>query len=201
MNWPTIRQADRTSFLKIDIAGIAACLILSGTAYFIGAHPLLSIREQRAAQEQSLRDATEQANSLVGTTRGLRKQLARAQDALAQIEIPLQSASAINQRVAELTSLAGECRIEMQAIQPGSLSSTPRFGQIPIQIAASGTYRATADFLHRLRDRFPDTAVCAFELSATPDDAAAVVASFSVQLTWYVQPLASDAQKKLSDAR
>jgi Tfp pilus assembly protein PilO len=151
----------------------------------------LSIRDDRVARDESLRAAIEQASSLVSTTRGLRTQLTSAQTALAQIDIPLQPATSINLRVAELTTLAGECKLEMDAIQPGTITHSPRFGEIPIQISGRGTYRTMADFLHRLRRQFPDTAIRAFELSATPEDPNAL-ASFNVRLVWYVQSARSD---------
>jgi Tfp pilus assembly protein PilO len=196
MSWLTIKRTDRSSFIKIDAAGLSACLVLSAAAYVIGVRPLLAVREERVAQEQSLRSAMEQANSLVSSTRALRTQLSNAQSALTKIEIPLLSASAMNLRVAELTSLAGDCHIEVQAIQPGAISSAQRYAQIPIQIAASGTYRATAEFLHRLRAQFPDTAVRTFELSSTPDATGSAVANFSVELVWYVQPAPADPKQR-----
>jgi len=195
MIWTRITHADRSIFLRIDLAGVAACLLLSGAAFFVGVRPLLAIRDERAAQQQSLRGAIEQANSLVTGTRALRTQLTNVQAALARLEITLQPPATINERVADLTSLAGDSQVEMQAIQPGAISNGNRFAQIPIQISASGTYRATAQFLHRLRERFPDTAVHGFELSATPDDPASI-ATINLQLTWYVQPARSERSHK-----
>ncbi len=195
MKLPTINYADNSSFLRIDIAGIALCLILTGAAYFLGASPLMAGRDQRAAREVALAEAREQANGLLGTTRGLRTQLSTAQIALSKIEIPLQAATSINQRIAELTALAGESKLEMQSIQPGTIATSPRFAQIPIQVSGSGTYRTCADFLRRLRMKFPDTSVRAFELAVTPGDPTATT-SFSFQLIWSVQPLnAGDAQR------
>ncbi|CAN5703168.1 hypothetical protein BH09PLA1_BH09PLA1_08050 [soil metagenome] len=194
MKWPTINYADGSSFLRIDIAGIAVCLVLSGAAYFLGARPLMASRDDRAAREQALADAREQAKALVANTRGLRTQLSGAQIALAKIEIALRPPASINQRIAELTALAGQCKCEMQSIQPGALATAPRFAQIPIQIAGTGTYRSCADFLHRLRDHFPDTAVRGFELSVTPGDPTTTV-SFNFQLIWYVQPVTAESRR------
>lgn len=195
MIWTSIKHADRSIFLRIDLAGVVACLCLSGAAYFVGVRPLLAVREQRAEQEQSLRTAVEQSNSLVSSTRALRTQLSNAQTALAKVEIALQPATSINERAAELTALASDCQVEMQAIQPGSITNGGRFAQIPIQMAASGNYRAIAQFLHRLRERFPDIAVHTFELSATPEEATPI-ASFNVQLIWYVQPAPTERSQK-----
>jgi Tfp pilus assembly protein PilO len=193
--WTRLKRADRSIFLRIDCAGVAACLLLSGAGYLVGVRPLLAVREQRVVQQQSLRTAVEQASSLVTSTRALRAQLTNAQNALAKIEIALQPATSINERVAELTALAGECHIEMQAIQPGTISNGNRFAQIPIQISANGTYRSAAQFLHRLRERFPDTAVHTFEMAATPEDPTAT-ASINVQLLWYVQPARGERSQK-----
>lgn len=193
MKLPTINYADGSSFLRIDLAGIVACLILTGATYLVGARPLLASRDERDSRNVAFANAVEQANTLIGSTRGLRTQLSTAQMALAKIQIPLQPSTSINQRIAELTSLAGECKLEMQSIQPGTVASTPRFAQIPIQVAGTGSYRTCADFLHRLREQFPDTAVRAFELSVSPGDPTAET-SFNVQLTWYVQPAAGESK-------
>ena len=190
MSFSSLKHAERASSMQLDLAGIAVCLLLSAAAYVVGVRPLLAVREERASRAESLRSAIEQANSLVSSTRGLRTQLTSLQTSLAKIEIPLQPATSINLRIADLTTLAGDCRVEVQAIQPGTMSNSARFAQIPIQIAATGSYRNTADFLHRLRERFPDTAVRSFELSASPENETAP-ASFNLQLTWYVQPAAS----------
>ena len=167
MKWPTFNYADGSSFLRIDIAGIAACLILTAAAYFLGAVPLMAGRDERAARETALAEAREQANSLLVNTRGLRTQLSAAQIALSTIEIPLQPATSINQRIAELTALAGECKLEMQSIQPGTIATSPRFAQIPIQVSGAGSYRTCADFLRRLRTHSP-TRPCALSSFPSP---------------------------------
>lgn len=194
MKFPSINFADGSSFLRIDVAGLLVCLVLSGATYLIGARPLLASRDERAARNVAFQATMEQANLLAAGTRALRAQLSTAQTAVAKIEIPLQPATSINQRIAELTSLGGDCKLEMQSIQPGAISSSPRFAQIPIQITGTGTYRACAEFLHRLRLQCPDTSVCAFEFSAAAGDQNAMV-TFNVQLMWYVQPVGAEFKR------
>ncbi|MBC8108138.1 MAG: type 4a pilus biogenesis protein PilO [Anaerolineae bacterium] len=194
MKLPTINYADGSSFLRIDIAGIVICLVLSGAAYLVGARPLMASRDERAERDVAFAATVEQANSLSASTRALRTQLSTAQTALARIEIPLQPSTSINQRIAELTALGGECYLEMQSIQPGAITNSERFAQIPIQVTGTGTYRTCADFLQRLRKQCPDTAVCAFELSVPPGDSSMAV-SFNIQLMWYVQPVAGESKR------
>jgi Tfp pilus assembly protein PilO len=193
MKLPSISSAHGSSVLRIDTAGLVACLILSAAAYLIGARPLIASREERAERSVAFMHTVEQANILAASTRGLRTQLSTVQLALSKIEIPLQPTTAINQRIAELTLLGGDCHLEMQSIQPGAIVNGPRFAQIPIQATGTGTYRTCADFLHRLRKQCPDTSVTGFELSVAPNDANATT-SFSIQLMWYVQPVAAESK-------
>jgi Tfp pilus assembly protein PilO len=184
--------ANLSTTWQIDAAAVGLCMLLSAGAYFAAIGPMLSSRDDRSAREASLVETKDQATRMVADARLIRAQLNHAQIALAKIEIPLQSATAVNQRLAELTALAGECGLEVQAVQPGAILSSQRYALLPIQVSGTGTYRTCTKFLHRLGEKFPDTAMRAFELSANPAEPA-TPASFNFQLSWYVQPSNSAA--------
>jgi Tfp pilus assembly protein PilO len=163
------------------------CAMLSVGAYFTGWQPLENSRAAEDARASALSLAREQVSTLSVTSRSLRGQLTKVQAAVAKIDVPLQPVAAVNTRMAELTSLAGECGLDVQYTQMGAVTSNNRYGQVPIQLSGAGTYRTCALFLHRLRERFADTGMKSFEIAATPS-ASSNVTSFNFQLVWYVQP-------------
>jgi Tfp pilus assembly protein PilO len=172
---------------QIDAVGLALCALLTAGAYFAGWQPLQNNRAAEEAREAALGLAKAQVAALSANSRAVRTQLTNAQAALAKLEIPLQPASSVNQRMAELTALAGECGLDVQYAQTGAVTSNPRIAQLPIQLSGAGTYRTCALFLHRLRERFPDTGIKTFDIAAPPSESS-VVSSFNFQLVWYVQP-------------
>lgn len=172
---------------QIDLAGVALCAILSVGAYFAGWQPLENSRAAEEARASALALAREQVGALNLTSRSVRSQLTKVQAAIARIDVPLQPVAVVNERMAELTSLAGECGLDVQYTQMGTVTSNSRYGQVPIQLSGAGTYRTCALFMHRLRERFGDTGVKSFEIAATPS-ASSNVTSFNFQLVWYVQP-------------
>jgi Tfp pilus assembly protein PilO len=172
---------------QIDAAGVALCALLTAGAYFAAWQPLQNGRAAGEAREAALSLARAQASALSANSRAVRTQLTNAQAAVARFEIPLQPASMVNQRMAELTSLANECGLDVQYAQTGAVTSNPRYAQLPIQLSGAGTYRTCAQFLHRLRERFPDTGIKCLDVAATPSESSTVT-SFDFQLVWYVQP-------------
>jgi len=175
---------------QIDAAGLVLCAVMTAAAYFAAWQPLQNGRAAAEARDAALGLARAQAAALSANSRTVRAQLANAQAAVAKFEIPLQPASGVNQRMAELTALANECGLDVQNAQTGAVNSNPRYGQLPIQLSGAGTYRTCAQFLHRLRERFPDTGIKCLDVAATPSDSSTVT-SFDFQLVWYVQPTTS----------
>jgi Tfp pilus assembly protein PilO len=172
---------------QIDLAGVALCAILSVGAYFAGWQPLENSRAAEEARASALSLAREQVGALSLSSRSVRGQLTKAQTAIAKVDVPLQPVATVNTRMAELTTLAAECGLDVQYTQMGAVTSNNRYAQVPIQLSGAGTYRTCALFLHRLRERFGDTGMKSFEIAAMPS-ASSNVTSFNFQLVWYVQP-------------
>jgi Tfp pilus assembly protein PilO len=165
--------------------------MLTAGAYFAAVAPAMQQRDAEAASRVALAEAREQVSRLASSARSIRTQLTNAQTTLARIEIPLDSAAAINARLAKLSELALQCGLDVQYTRTGAVSqaASQRFARLPIQLAGTGNYRACATFLHRLRSEFPDTGMKTFDLSTAPGDASGTI-SFSFELVWYVQPTA-----------
>ena len=171
----------------VDAAGLAACALITAGAYLLAVRPILDGRTAQQARLAELDEARAQVAALNASGRRLRAQIGGLESRLAVNEITLQPASMVNQRLARVTALAGECGLEVQYVQTGAHQFGPRYGQVPILVSCTGSYRTCATFLHRARLEFPDTAVRSFQMSASPGDVTSPM-SFGLQLSWYVLP-------------
>ena len=109
---------------------------------------------------------------------------------VASLPLRLEPATSINPRLARLADLAGESGLVLDEIQPGPAADGSHYQTVPIRLAGGGSYPAVAVFLHRLRERFPDTAVRSFECSNTAPGADRPSAAFRAELAWYTAPVA-----------
>lgn len=173
---------------QIDLTGIVACVLLTAAAYFVAVAPAMDRRDADAASRVALVDARDRVTGLTSSLRTTRTQLTDAQAALAKVEIPLQSATTVNVRLAALADLAVQCGLDVQHTQTGAVSvaDSKRFARLPIQFAGTGSYRACETFLHRLAQQFPDTGMKSFTLDGSPTESGGNI-SFGCELIWYVQ--------------
>ena len=180
---PATSARPRFNPWKLYALAALACVALSAGGYMLGVSPALARAARAAADRTELADRRKQAGELSAAAAAARADLAATRDALADLPLKLEPASAVNQRLAKLTDLAGESNLSLAEIRPGMLVEGRDFDSVPIAIAGTGSYPNCAVFLHRLHDRFPDTAVRAFR--AGQGDASGTSASFSVDLVWH----------------
>ena len=170
---------------RIYLCGVAACAALSAGAYAVGVRPAATRHTEQAAKQTELRAAKQKANNLAGQLNTARGDLARVNDALANLPLRLEPVAQVNQRLARLTGLADASKLTIDEMRPGTISEGRDYKTVPILIAGNGTYPACAAFLHGLRQRFPDMAVMSFDTtnnSASPDSPAA---TFQFDLAWH----------------
>jgi Tfp pilus assembly protein PilO len=180
---------------QIDAMALGACLVLTAAAYIFGIQPLLDREQQQKEQEQTLAAKTAQANQSTAQLTALRNQLSKVRDAVSHSAIKLQSTAHLNQRLAEVTQMAGACGLQVNEIQPGAIVSGDRYETVPLHLAGFGAYEACAVFMHKLHQAFPDTGLSSFELTGTPNQPTNP-AVFRFTLTWYAAPsLTADAEK------
>lgn len=167
---------------------VAVCAGLSVAAYLFGVQPALATHDADqayAAELQSRRDKTADLVAELATTR---RNLDRTRAQVEALPLRLEPASTMNQRLARLADLASAVGLTINEVQPGAPIDAAPYQSVPLRISGNGTYPACARFLHRLRDKFPDTAVRSFEAanpSPTRDNTAG---TFRLELTWYTAP-------------
>lgn len=185
---PARPQADGPHFspVRVYAVGVLVCAGLTAGAYVLGVEPALA---RQAEQESLLADLdTRQARiaALNGSAERARRDLAAARQAMADLPLHLLPADRINQRLAQLTDLAGEVALTLHEVRPGSTAAAADYQTVSIHVAGVGTYPACAAFLHRLHRDFPDTAVQSFTTAGTGTDG---TAEFRFDLTWHTAPL------------
>jgi hypothetical protein len=199
---------------KLDAAGVAFLAAVTLGAYLLQIQPAIRHHEHARLQAIELASARAKARELERTVQLTRDQLAAAQRAASQASLALQPPSAMNQRLAQLTELAGANRLAIDALESGALAHAggipataggQRHALVPIRVSGRGDYRSFQIFLHRLRQNMPDLAVVSFDLTATglraeagPDGSTSdapgadrnfnTSASYVMDLLWFTQP-------------
>ena len=168
----------------LDAAGVLVCGVLAVLGYIVGIDPLVKQQEGLAAQEARLNVQRHDAVKLAGSTGSLERKLDELKRALDESPVQLQAAGSVNRRIARLASLAAECGMKIDEIQPGKWTASPRYKSVPIRLVAGGRFPACVALLRRLRKDFPDTAVASFELTGEPRNPEAP-AKFEINLVWY----------------
>lgn len=186
MTSPGKPRAGGAALAKTYVAGAVVCALLSAGAYFFGVRPAAARHEEQASRHLELKAARKKAAALLTARNAAQAQLQSIETALKSQTLRLEPASTVNHRLAKITDLATkDCHLVIDELRPGVIAESGDYQSIQIFIAGSGTYPNCAKFLHRLRQKFPDTAVRSFETtnnSASPD---APAATFQFELAWH----------------
>jgi Tfp pilus assembly protein PilO len=190
MKLPNIKNRP---LLPIDAAGVAVCIAISLVVYVIAIDPAVQKRALLAQQRRELATQYDKCAKLKTSMTGLESQLAGTQDELNHSRVRLMSADQVNTRIAELTGVFGDCKLEVDDVQigPGPVE-TGRIGglqvdMLPISITGRGGYKQSAMFLHELGKTFPDMGLAKLELwgdPAKPDEPR----RFRFEFLWHTVP-------------
>ncbi len=171
----------------MDAAGAATCVALTLLAYFAGFRPLASSHAASAIRGNELGRQRRKCSELRSSLAALEARLVDARQELAKSPIRLRSGRHVNQRIAEITELAGSCGLKVDDIGLGQAFSTSHYRAIPIQVAGTGSYGTSMVFLQRLHQTFPDTAVSKLELLRAAQRRS-MLSTFKLSLLWYAAP-------------
>jgi hypothetical protein len=183
------RTAEPAPAWKADAVGLAALAALTAAAYFLGAAPLLERHASFAEQQTELVDTRRKTIEAATDLTALQEDSSRVQQRFAACPLRLQSADAINRRLALITDLAAESGAVLDDLQPGKLASGSQYGSLAIKVAGTGSYATFAALLRRLRERCPDAGINAFEVWTAPKPDQEAPAKFTFELVWYTEPL------------
>jgi len=169
---------------QIDLVGLAVVVFTALPLLFPRVNPLFRsteyIDQQRAQLAISLRNEKDLHAFLVDQ----RTRLAEIRANLRKEKIRLESARNVNQRIANLTSLAAGTGLNVSEVLPGETKRNARFDSVPVRMNGTGSYPTCVAFLCKLTKTFPDTSVGSFELAGDPQKPG-TPAQFNVNLIWH----------------
>ena len=172
---------------RIDAPACLACAIITVTLYIVMVSPLAKRNAAYAQQQQQLSEQQRETTTKTAKLTTLRAQLDRVNKELADTPLQLQPASIINRRLADITELARQCNLVIDQIQPGRAQRAGRYDIVPIKLTGKGTFVSAARFFDELQQRFADSGIHDFELSAQSSTTTST-ANFSFELAWYTAP-------------
>ena len=172
---------------QIDGLALAALAGLTAAVYVAGAQPLIGARSEAARQEKVVETRRGEADDAARKLAGTATRLANVSRLISENAVTLQTLDRTNARVAELTDLATERRLEINEIKPGEPLPTSRYVRVPIRMTGSGSFLSCALFMHELRTRFGDTGLTAFDLTGDASSSGDAI-RFTFDLTWYTAP-------------
>jgi len=168
----------------IDAIGAGVGLALTLGLYLASIVPLMASHEEFAADERAF--ATEQAHArhLETSLRTLRTQLREARRRADEGTVHLRPPATAPLHVAHISRLAADAGLQIDDIRTDAPTPGPYATAVPVHLAGSGSYRACARFLRRLRRALPETCVLSFALKGKPNDTAGA-ATLTMDLTWH----------------
>ena len=172
---------------QTHVAGAAILLALTAA---LGVGPLWLLVENRrsvASQADALETAREDHAAAMADLATMRSRLTRVQEDLAASAVQLEPASAVNRRLADLSTLATQCGLEVDELKPAEPVPGRHSQRVPVYMIARGSYRQCVVFLNRLRRRLPDTGAGSMELSGAPTESDGRI-SMRCVLWWHATP-------------
>lgn len=174
----------RWRWRNIDLAALAVCAVVTLTGYMAGFQPLVQAHNEAVDRQNEVTEMRSRGDQVMSTLNALKRQLANTQNAVEKSPLRLQPVTQINQRLAQLTELAGRSGLALNEIQPGGVQIGQWFATVPIRIQGSGTFQNCVTFIHLLHVNHADTGVASFSLSGQPGTGK-VTTTFQCDLTWY----------------
>jgi Tfp pilus assembly protein PilO len=162
---------------------------------YLGAvRPLMGRHATATARQADLDAANSRLRQMEADAAVLRSKLESVRQALARNPLHLEPASAVNRRLAEISSLAGENGLKVNEIAPGQTEIGAYYNTIPIYLSGSGNYRTCTVFLHELRKQLPDMGISSLELTGVTGREGSV-GLFRFALLWQAAPAVEGAMK------
>jgi len=174
---------------RIDASGLALVAALTAVAYLLEIRPVLSARQAAGAGVAELAEKRRRAAELEGALRSQEEPLSEAQRLLAALDVRLEDAGRLNERVAKLTEMAGQSGLQVDGIEPGKVVgiSGARYRTVSIRLTGRGVYRNCARFLRDISEKVRDSSVTQISLSGQ-NGVAEANATFAFDLLWYTAP-------------
>ncbi len=187
-------RSDGPGVWRIYAVGAAVCLSLSAGGYLLGIRPALAAHDRSEANRAELDAQRQKAADLALILSATQRALTTTESQVADLSVRLQPTSTLNDRLARLADAAAAAGLTVQEMQPGAATAPGRdaiYLSLPIRMSGTGTYPASAAFLHALHESFPDTSVQTLECANASNGRDASARTFRFDLAWHA---ANDAR-------
>lgn len=177
------------NFRSIDWLGAAMVGVVAGLLYIAGVRPL----QTAYADTVKLKAELWLANNKLSERRlSEGKAAATAQqlsERLESLAIELSNIDQMNTRLAELTRLAEESGLAIEAVRPGVQTSDTRYRAVMLTLIGRVAYADAGTFLDRLRTEFPDTGLQSIAFDRLPEGE--TQGRLQLVMVWYAAPAVS----------
>jgi Tfp pilus assembly protein PilO len=177
----------RLTTWQINLLGVVVCAALTAATWVTTIDPVRDKRSAATARGEELDDRAAEAKRLAGQVRQTTARLASVRKQLDEVRLNLQPAARVNQRIAEVTTAAAQCGLELSDVRPGRAMVGHRYSVQPIEMSGTGTFPAAVQFMRAFHRTFGDSGFDGFELAGNPA-APGAPGSFHFRVHWYVQP-------------
>ena len=159
-----MNRIDLTRHWKIDASGLAAIgavLVLGYTALIA---PALNARDAAEARAGEIASTQTKQQELESTLRSLNAQI---ETRAGSSELKLQPVATLNQRLADITALIGDCSLSVDAIEAGTTTGYERYATVAIRVTGRGSYPRCAALLRSMRTAMPSAVELAISSTTT----------------------------------
>ena len=168
---------------RVDIAGAGVTLLLSGIFALGVLRPLFSQSAQSAATTDAAARERKHLESIQATILALSSDIDRTTTQISSHPVQLLPASSLNVRLADIASLANECKLTIKDLKPGDSSAAAHYISLPILLSGNGNYCDVAAMIHLLHHRLPDVEISAFRFTSNADQTR-LGCNFDLELSW-----------------
>ncbi len=172
---------------QIDAVALAFFAALGLVVYFAIIGPSQKLYCDRDVRATQLAEQLIHQRELEITLRKMRDAAASARKFLVTQNLSLEPQNHLNDRLAAIYSLATECGLMPEQVEPQREVAEPLFTTIALRLGGRGSYQNCIRFLERSRKEMPHNTVAAVEFSGSSLSAEPTV-SFSFLLIWHAAP-------------
>ena len=180
------------SFKSIDGMGFLMVGAVAGLLYLAGVKPLQEAYAETVKLKAELWMASNELQQRKVSENNASETAQQLSDRLDQLAIVLSNIDQMNTRLADLTHLAEDAGMVIEAVRPGEQVSEQRYRAVLITLIGRTGYEEAGAFLDSMRNQFPDTGLQSIQFNRLPGDES--LGRLQIQMVWYAAPAASNGR-------
>ena len=171
----------------IDAVGVVVIGACTALAYVLGVHPVIDARQVAEREHARLQAEIARAENAELAVRAARNRDAALSARLAAA-VRLEPAGVLNDRIARLSSLAGDYRLGIERLAPASARAgrDSTWVEVPMTLGGSGAFADCLAFLSDMHYSHPDVLISGFRITGTgAANGRETPVQFGFDLVWY----------------